>query len=242
MTSSLISKMPLSTVFLILLIANCTIAQYLVLNIFSSSDCSGTSFGYIAYTTGCTAFASGYSQLYSCFGSNYTIKLCTNPNCTQNCAGSNYSTACSATGLGTYVTAYCGAPPNLSGSTLNTVVYTNPNCTGSIHDISKTILNSCFLYLNGSAEATCNSTHATSAIYSDTSCTQLTSITYNTIGCTYGGSYSCYNVPASSHTSNTSHISSHTSHSSKKSNTSFIKSSSFVLLVLGLLFILFINI
>jgi hypothetical protein len=179
------SKMQISTVFLILLIASSALAQNLVINLFGKTDCSGSSIGYVAQSTSCIGVGAGFRS-YSCSGTNYILSSCSDAACSMNCFNLTFPVACTAQGTGTFVafgTAACGAIPNLSGAAATTVVSNGTNCGGTAIVTAKTLLNTCVPFGAASAKATCNATFVTQTLYGDATCTTAAISLYSPIAC-----------------------------------------------------------
>jgi len=201
--------MPLSSVFLLLLITNCALGQYLVATLYNSSTCSGSSMGFLAYPTTCTAqpamLGSGF-QMASCSSRNYTIKHCSASTCISSTCYSTVSNSLTCSPypsyFGQYATVSCGGLPNFKGMAVAAVL-ANSSCSSAAIVYSGLVTGVCRAIYPGSINSiiTCNSTYITSSFCYDSKCKNCNN-TYYPIGCngTNYFSYTCNSTESNSNT------------------------------------------
>jgi len=197
-------------IILVLLITQCVLGQYLVANLFNSTTCSGSSYGFFAYPTACTYDGFIYTTV-SCSGGNYTIKSCTDSSCT-NCSNAiSMPTTCNQFQGINYATASCTSLPNFSSYVVANLYNSANNCSGALNNIVGIVTGQCYKYgASNSAILKCNSTYINEMICGDNACSVNCSTTYLAVGCNTTTStvqYACGANIHSSHPNSSSQLS-----------------------------------
>jgi len=167
---------------------------YLILNLYTSSTCSGNEISFYAIPTACRSLGFGAYESASCNNGRYAVSVCYDAACSNCTATVSNLTSCSSfiSNSGVYATATCGNIPNKS-YVANTY-YPNNNCTGSLYGVIGTITGLCSalnpLNTTDYVIYSCNSTYTTVTTCLNSGCSQNCSSIYTPIGCLNGSVYS----------------------------------------------------